>query len=351
MLTRQKRTISLILIAALALPLFIITPVMAAEDKLSMDVRNVDIRDVLSAIAVNIDKNIIFAGQPAKVSVNLQDINPETALDYVLNLVGYDYIDDGSALIVGQKNTLSSDFYNQLTITAIPLKYITSDVIAKQIDVLGLPVKKIVLDNNPNVIWIQGLPREINKIKDLISMLDSAENFTDKDGESTLLTPIALKYISAEQLNTIIDQMGLPRGIVLESNPMTLWVHGSNYEVSQIQSIRSNVDIPENSGSVEDALIPVKLTYLTTDEVVLILNQLDLDINIITFENNMKTLWIKGNTEDIETAKEVIKNFDIKDYSNDTVSFVYNTVNITAKELEKRLESLDLNNVEINYLN
>ena len=132
---------------------------------------------------------------------------------------------------------------------------------------------------------------------------------------------------------------------------MTLWVHGSNYEVSQIQSIRSNVDIPENSGSVEDALIPVKLTYLTTDEVVLILNQLDLDINIITFENNMKTLWIKGNTEDIETAKEVIKNFDIKDYSNDTVSFVYNTVNITAKELEKRLESLDLNNVEINYLN
>jgi len=218
MLTRQKRTISLILIAALALPLFIITPVMAAEDKLSMDVRNVDIRDVLSAIAVNIDKNIIFAGQPAKVSVNLQDINPETALDFVLNLVGYDYIDDGSALIVGQKNTLSSDFYNQLTITAIPLKYITSDVIAKQIDVLGLPVKKIVLDNNPNVIWIQGLPREINKIKDLISMLDSAENFTDKDGESTLLTPIALKYISAEQLNTIIDQMGLPRGIVLESN-------------------------------------------------------------------------------------------------------------------------------------
>lgn len=354
MLIRQKWTNSLIflLLIAVIIPFFIITPVMAAEDKISIDVRNVDIRDVLSAIGVNMDKNIIFTGQPLKISVNIQDVEPETALNYVLNIAGYDYLDDGNAFIVGEKNIINDDFYNQIAITELPLKYITADIISDQINVLGLPVKKIVLENNPNVIWIQGLPREINKIKDLISMIDTPENSANKTGEETaLLTPITTKYISAEQLNNIIEQMGLPSGIVIESNPMTLWINGNSYEISQIRAVQNNIDIPENSSSESSSITPVKLTYLTTDEITLILNQLDLDIDILTFEKSLKTLWIKGSADAIETAKDVIKKFDIKDYSSDTIFFVYNTVNITASELEKRINELNLNNVSINYLN
>jgi len=354
MLIRQKWTNSLIflLLIAVIIPFFIITPVMAAEDKISIDVRNVDIRDVLSAIGVNMDKNIIFTGQPLKISVNIQDVEPETALNYVLNIAGYDYLDDGNAFIVGEKNIINDDFYNQIAITELPLKYITADIISEQINVLGLPVKKIVLENNPNVIWIQGLPREINKIKDLISMIDTPENSANKTGEETaLLTPITTKYISAEQLNNIIEQMGLPSGIVIESNPMTLWINGNSYEISQIRAVQNNIDIPENSSSESSSITPVKLTYLTTDEITLILNQLDLDIDILTFEKSLKTLWIKGSADAIETAKDVIKKFDIKDYSSDTIFFVYNTVNITASELEKRINELNLNNVSINYLN
>lgn len=353
MLTRQKWTISMItfLIITLILPCFLIAPVLAEQEKVSIDVRNADIRDVLSAVAVNMDKNIIFAGQSVRISVNLQDVDAETALDYVLNIGGFEYIDDGSALIVGQKNSLSQDFYDQISITKLTLKHITSDIISEQIDVLGLPVKKIVLENNPNVIWIQGLPREINKIKDLISMLDSSENFTDQSGETTLLTPLTMKYIRADQLNSIIVEMGLARGIVLESNPMTLWIHGSSFTVSQIQAVQNNVDIPENSYSDSTSITPVKLIYLTTDEIILILNQLELDVDVLTFEKSLKTLWIKGSAEAINTAKDIIKKFDIKDYSNDKVFFVYNTVNITAQELENRIRNLNLNNVDINYLN
>jgi len=277
-------------------------------------------------------------------------VNPEAALDYVLNITGYDYVEDEYAIIVGKKDTLSKDFYNQVTLTKLTLKYITAETISQQIDVLGLPVKKIVIENNSNVIWIQGLPREINKVKDLVSMLDTAENFAEQGGKDSLLTPITLKYISAEQLNNIVDQMGLTKGIVLESNPMTLWIHGDDDLISQIQAIQKNVDIPENSSTEISSITPIKLTYLTTDDIILILNQLDIDVDILNFEKSLKTLWLKGNNEAIEAAKEVIKKFDIKDYSSDMVTFVYNTVNITAQELENRLKELDLNNVKINYL-
>ena len=95
-----------------------------------------DIRDVLSAVAVNMDKNIILPIVSA-VSVNLQDVDPETALDYVLNIVGFEYIYDGSALIVGQKNSLSQDFYvNFYHKTNIKIYYI--GYYFEQIDVLGL---------------------------------------------------------------------------------------------------------------------------------------------------------------------------------------------------------------------
>lgn len=353
MLIKQKWTNSLLLfiIIALILPYFIITPVMAAEENISIDMRNADVRDILSAIAVNLDKNIIFTGQTSRVSVNIQDVDPNTALEYVLNIMSFEYIEDDNYLIVGHGDALSNDFYNNISLTKFTLKYLKAHVISEQIDILGIPVKKLVLESNPNIIWIQGLPREINKIKEIISKLDSAENFPVQSGEVALLTPVEMNYISAEQMNTIISQMGIQPGIVLENNPNTLWVFGDSFLISQIESIKNNVDVAENSSTDSFLITPVKLTYLTTNEIEHVLNQLNIDINILTFDKTLKTVWLNGNSKNTRIATDIIKKFDVKDHSSDSSFFVYNTINITADELRNRIQQLNLPNVEINYLN
>ena len=93
------------------------------------------------------------------------------------------------------------------------------------------------------------------------------------------------------------------------------------------------------------------MNYLTVDEIIPILDQLVTDIQIITFERSLQTIWLSGSDESIKLASNIITKFDTKDHINDNIFFVYKTVNITAQELKKRFDKLDLYNVEINYLN
>ncbi|NLL96780.1 MAG: hypothetical protein GX227_06690 [Clostridiaceae bacterium] len=183
-------------------------------------------------------------------------------------------------------------------------------------------------------------------------MVDKAENVSDEvSARSDLLTQIKLSYISAEQMNDLMQQMGMDPGIIIESNPMALWVYGSKSVINEIKSIQQKVDIAENAISENITLTTVKLNYLTVDEIIPILDQLVTDIQIITFERSLQTIWLSGSDESIKLASNIITKFDTKDHINDNIFFVYKTVNITAQELKKRFDKLDLYNVEINYLN
>ncbi|MGI6621683.1 MAG: hypothetical protein ACOX4T_00785 [Acetivibrionales bacterium] len=354
MLRKLYTAITALLICSMILPCFMMTHAAAEvqEENISIDMRKADIRDVLSAIAINMGKNIIFTGEPVSISFSIQDVKPKTALDYLLNTAGLDYIEDGSTIIVGSRDTLNKDFYSRLSLTKFVLKYIESDIISAQIDALGIPVKKFVLNSNKHVVFVQGLPKDLSKVNELISMVDKAENVSDEvSARSDLLTQIKLSYISAEQMNDLMQQMGMDPGIIIESNPMALWVYGSKSVINEIKSIQQKVDIAENAISENITLTTVKLNYLTVDEIIPILDQLVTDIQIITFERSLQTIWLSGSDESIKLASNIITKFDTKDHINDNIFFVYKTVNITAQELKKRFDKLDLYNVEINYLN
>lgn len=354
MLRKVYSTIAAILVCSIILSCFVTIHAFAVEEEenISIDMREADIRDVLSAIAINMDKNIIYTDEPMSVSFSIEDVKPKTALEYLLNTLGLDYIDDGSTLIIGSRDTLNNDFYTRLSLTKFVLKHVGSDVVSAQIDALGIPVRKVALDSNKRVIFIQGLPSDLSKVNELISLIDRAENAPEEiSAKSALLTQIRLSYINAEQMNDIMQQMGFEPGIIIESNPMALWVYGNDSVINEIKSIQQKVDIAENALSENITLTAVKLNYLTCDEIIPILDQLVTDIRIVAFKRSLQTVWLNGSNESIKLATDIIRRFDIKDHVNDNTFFVYKTVNITAKELKDRFDKLGLENVEINYLN
>jgi len=354
MIRKVYAIIAAFLVCSLLMSCFMITYAAAEpnEENISVDMREADIRDVLSAIAVNMGKNIIYTSEPMSVNFSIQDVKPETALEYLLNSTGLDYIEDGGTLIVGSRDTLNKEFYNKLSLTKFSLKYIDSDVISSQIDALGIPVRKVTLSSNKRVIFIQGLPQDLSKVNELVSMLDRAENVSeDISAGSDLLAPVRLSYITAGQLNDILQQMGMDPGIVIESNPMTLWIYAGNKVLNEVKGIQQKVDIPENAFGENITFTAVKLNYLTVDEIIPILDELVPDIQKVTFERSLQTIWLNGSDDSIKLAKSIISKFDIKDHINDNIFFVYKTVNITAQELKSRFDKLGLYNVEINYLN
>jgi len=319
------------------------------DDKITLNVVGADIRDVLSALAYTADKSIIFTGQPVNIDFRVEDATFDQALDYLLKVAGLEYIQNGKTIIVGTRDKLTSDFFNETSLAKFNLQYIDSEVVASQIDALSLQVKKIILDSNKKAIWIQGLPKDLGKIRELISMLDKAENAGNQDA-GYKMSPVAMSNITADELNVILGKIGLPQGIVIESDPMTLWFYGKDKDLEEIKKVKDTVDIAKNAQN-SFILKQKNMEYLTSHEIMDIFEELDLDVNIITLNRRLKTIWLNGDERNVELADHIINKFDVKEHVNDNLFFVYYLNNISAKEAEKRLQYLGIEGIRTYTLN
>lgn len=196
-----------------------------ATGKISLDVRDADLRDVLSALAVHMNCNIILTEDSSKVNFSAQNIYPLTAMEYLLKGISMDYIKNGSTIIVGRQEKLSKEFFSSMVLTRFALRHIQADNLGKQIDKLGIKVQKITLDESKKYIWVQGTPQTLAKVRELVTMLDRPENFTGVQGGGIKpeLRAVTLQYIKAGQMSEIMRGIGLLAGtMMLDTNPQTL---------------------------------------------------------------------------------------------------------------------------------
>jgi hypothetical protein len=230
------------------------------------------------------------------------------------------------------------------------LKYLSSDIVSAQVDALGIPVKKIMLDSNKNAIWVQGLPRELGKVRELIAILDKAENSSGQASALTL-TPLETAYITAGQMNSVLTGMGIQTGIIIDANPKTLWIYGSKALITQVNEIKNKVDIVKNANANSITLTERNMSYMTAQEMISIFNELSIAVDTITFDRRLQTIWLTGDSETVKKASELIDTFDVYDKAISNVFFVYKFVNITAEEGERRFSFLEMENVKTYTLN
>jgi len=317
-------------------------------DTVTISISNADIRDIISAIAFDSGYNIIFIGEPVVVrEFKVSNMNSEEALSMLLRMAGMEYIKDGNTLIVGDKAVLAESFFDSMVLTKFSLKYIDAKTISSQIDALGIPVQKITLDSNPYAIWIQGLPRELGKCRELITMLDRVENISQEGGISPArLVAINLTYITANQMNTILRGVGLPTGLVLDSNPKTLYVFATESQIAQIQELKSKLDISANQQGSGFVVSMKKLTYVRANEIVPIIYQFGLGVDVITFDRSAMAVWLKGDEEAVKQVSALIDQIDIKQNIDNGRFIIKKLKNITALEADYRLSLLGIPEIQ-----
>jgi len=316
-----------------------------AEEPLtvSMEFVNADIRDVLSALAINLDSTLILTIDPKPVSFKIKDVTPDSALDLFLKTQNLDYITSGNTIIIGSRETLANDFFTEIALTKFSLKYVPSEIIASQIDNLGIPVQKITLDTNQNSIWIQGLPQDLGKVRELITMLDRSENGKAMTSTSkSKLTAITLTYINAYDFNDIIVSVGLEPGIYLESNPKTLYVYANTDDLAIINELKQKIDTVENKQGSDSNFTEITLTYIQANEIIPLIYQFGLDIDVISFSRRAQSVWLLGDEVNIKTAQAMISKIDVAANIEDKLFYIHKLTNITALEAVTRLEMLDI---------
>ena len=210
--------------------------------KITMDVRGIDLRDLLSALAVQMGVNIVLVESTSpKVSLQLKDTTPREALEVAIQSQGLAYTQQGDIIVVGKPETLKKDFFSQMVLTRFNTYFITAPELDKLIKDLGIPLKSVKLESNPNVIWCQGTVEELKKVRELIYAVDTVEN------QQTLeFRTLNLTQISPDRAVEILYQAGIPvQYFVMLDNRLLVFDRALFPRWGQVEQLFKSLDVPE----------------------------------------------------------------------------------------------------------
>ena len=369
-----------------------------SSSSISIDFKEADLVGVLETILAHTGYTMIFKGTSTNVTLKLQDVSPITAIDYVLRMVDLTYIKHDNIIYVGSAGVLNESFIDKQALTKFNVKYISVETLMAQASTLGVSATLVKMENNNREFWLTGTPMQLVKVKDLIKTLDVKKHVTTGSGAiSTSLTAIEMKYISAEEFSSLLSTLGLHAGITMSAHPMILYVYVSGEALDDIMKIKKLVDYPEatpeegegegndsannngdtntdtnaptnpdtnngennenNNGTVADkeftdgetSLVKITLQYLNKDAAKSILTTFGSNVEILGLDLYEKILWIRGATEEVDKAVELIREHDNAGNNTEKVSFTYDLQNIVASELQNKIKNMDVDGVEFYF--
>ncbi len=363
--------------------------------RLSLNLVDANIRDVISAIARNAGYTVIFVGSSNEtLTVNLEQMSALKAVDYVTRLVDLTYLKDGNTLMVGSASDLNDKFIDKVVMSKFTLKYITVPTLQAQASALGLSdVQYVATDTDDSTVYISAYPKELAKIQELINLLDVSSNITSGAALVTSnFTYIDLQYIDASEFSGLLSNLGLDPGIVLSSRPYTLYTFVTGTALADIKTIKNIVDRPltgmnlSSSGSsssddvittttssnttttssssdstdsdntataTESATIlrEIELSFIDRAAAVEIINSFPYSVTVYGPEKMTKKIWLMGTEDEVDKAQSKISEFDTEDYADslklENQFFIYDLTSCTAQEMLDRLSNISLDGVTI----
>lgn len=332
------------------------------QNIIAMDIRDADIRDVLTTLSVALKKSIIYTEDPIKISISLDGVSPIKALEMVAHSVNMSYITNENTIMVGSQESIHKNFYNMLPITRFSLIYVSPDEISKQADKLSIPVQKLVLDSTKKYIWAQGTPQALSKMRELIDALDRSENLDPQEQLTVLqLVPFDLEYIEASVLNDLIKQLEIPcRTILVDVNPGIIWVDADSTALADIKALVDSVDIVENMIPVQEEVTPEiqyleieakKMRNITANRLMPMIQGLEIPVKVFAIDSSGYNIWMRGNRKSINLMNDLINRLD-SSYSRDDVNyFTYKLTHMKASDAASKLEFVGIENVRVFLLN
>lgn len=326
-----------------------------SPSSVSINVQNADVRDVLSAVAKNMGYSIVYSGEVSTISIKLEDMAPSSAFDYLLKSIGMTYIKEGNVLIVGSRDVLTQEYARSLALSRFNLQYITSSVLTEKIEQLQLPVTVITMDSNQKSIWVQGFAADIAKVRQLINVLDLPENYvapesttsgsSDSSASSNKksLSFITLSNFTSYDFNRFLQTLGINYGLSLADEGNRLYLYATEEERQTVQEIVDKIDYGSKTLKLNNSNMfeVLSVKNISKSTAVSSIQSVCPNLTVISVENAAKSFLVRGTSQDIDLAKELLAELDgVNNSALKDTFFSYTLTNITAAEAARRLEQL-----------
>jgi type IV pilus assembly protein PilQ len=184
----------------------------------SIDLRGVDLKDALSALAIQMGVNIIIAGdETQQVTLQLQNVTPRQAMEIIINSKGMDYLEEGGIIVVGETGTLQKNFFSRMIYTRYDTLYVPGEEFQETLNELDYPHKSIISKVNPNFILVEGTAQTLRKVSELIYTMDTEDNVASLDYRS-----VALNQISTARAAELLEKAGFKLNRYIEMDKKLL---------------------------------------------------------------------------------------------------------------------------------
>ena len=323
--------------------------------KISVNIEDADIRDVLSLFATKLGVNIVYLGGSFTTSFSISDVDATTAFEIFMKSSGVSgpslsYVRDGDLLLVGSTSMITANFNDMMVFTTFKLNYMSAQDLQNYLSHLGVYVTGIIVNNSTDTIIVQGLPYEVAQVSEVINLLDR-EEYYPADGMQVDLVPYKLNYISANTLDGILSQLSVgAETIIMSASPQTLWVRGAQDQHQSITDIIGRLDTQDNINDNEFSVY--RLKYINIDLVNKAMNELGL---WTTAEGESGIVTVIPNTVLSEDPYAILVNFKYVDKEmvdfliaeldspsnkpEDPAFFIYTFENMSAETAINRIDA------------
>jgi len=223
-------------------------PAMGFDQKISLELRNVDITDVLSALAKLAHVNLVTdAGVQGRITVRLTDVTFAEAMHLILDPNGLGFQLIGSNMIVARKEKLTGIRQHRVT------NMLASTFVASYLAPLtGVPKEKAVVDDATNSFFLLGSDDDQTKVAALLARVDTPV-------ERAITRRIKLNYLDAsafvDLLTTRLPDSAKSAKIDKVNNAVVLV--GSAGQMQILDSFLEQVDTPLPQVLIESMVVEV----------------------------------------------------------------------------------------------
>ena len=149
------------------------SPAFAAQTRISLDVRDADLFDVLRLVSMESGLNIVADGSVKhdRVTLRLQDVGVERALSILAQAYDLQVRREDGITFVGSTTSASGHYLGGSPATLIALRYARSADAVKQLAGV-LPERSYALDERQNAILVNGTSRTIATARSFLHALD-----------------------------------------------------------------------------------------------------------------------------------------------------------------------------------
>ncbi len=166
----RRQTVALLMAVLLVL---LGSHAVRAEDNISLDFRDANIRDLLKVIAQRSGTNIIAEKSVSgNVTVKLSDVYYEEAMNLIAKTNGFAVRKIGNTWIVADERKISESFDKGLTITK-RLQYAKAEDVSKIITQTIKKDVKVATDDRINAVIVSGTKDMLDEVKKLIETIDT----------------------------------------------------------------------------------------------------------------------------------------------------------------------------------